>query len=270
MTAPGWFQDPTSPLQLRYWDGSAWTEHVSALPPPSTPAYTVAAPATTPVQQVASVATMAPVGHASNAGAQPAAPASVLPAHADAGPVEPWPAWLVASIPILSLFIALGFSSSNPVIAYNSGWIALILNTLVCVWDARGVKKAGYGDLTGWAVFLIPVYLYKRQQRVGQSMAPWVVWLLTFAAAIAVTAVVLPRTLGVPIDTAKVESGITSWIEQKSGISVDQIHVKCPDNVSPQIGQTFDCVATFTDGTSATVTVTVTNGNGDVTWVAAP
>ena len=25
---PGWYQDNTSPAQLRYWNGSAWTEHI--------------------------------------------------------------------------------------------------------------------------------------------------------------------------------------------------------------------------------------------------
>ena len=42
--APGWYPDPQVPEQLRYWDGSAWTEHVQAAggggapPPPPAPA----------------------------------------------------------------------------------------------------------------------------------------------------------------------------------------------------------------------------------------
>jgi hypothetical protein len=31
MTAgPGWFDDPTGRFELRYWDGEAWTDHVSS------------------------------------------------------------------------------------------------------------------------------------------------------------------------------------------------------------------------------------------------
>lgn len=33
----GWYQDPYAPSQLRYWDGSTWTEHVHSNRPPPTP-----------------------------------------------------------------------------------------------------------------------------------------------------------------------------------------------------------------------------------------
>lgn len=32
-TPAGWYPDPQDPSQLRYWDGQAWTEHRSPLPP---------------------------------------------------------------------------------------------------------------------------------------------------------------------------------------------------------------------------------------------
>lgn len=35
-TPAGWYADPWAPASLRYWDGSAWTEHVAAAPAPST------------------------------------------------------------------------------------------------------------------------------------------------------------------------------------------------------------------------------------------
>ena len=33
--APGWYDDPTRADGLRWFDGQAWTEHVSARPEPA-------------------------------------------------------------------------------------------------------------------------------------------------------------------------------------------------------------------------------------------
>lgn len=35
MNAAGWYADPTSQLQLRYWDGTNWTEDIRPLPAPN-------------------------------------------------------------------------------------------------------------------------------------------------------------------------------------------------------------------------------------------
>ncbi|WP_084105014.1 DUF2510 domain-containing protein [Demequina sp. NBRC 110056] len=42
--AAGWYADPSSPAHLRYWDGAAWTQHVTPHPsvPPPPPATSVA------------------------------------------------------------------------------------------------------------------------------------------------------------------------------------------------------------------------------------
>lgn len=31
----GWYRDPADPQQTRYWDGAAWTEHVSGADTPT-------------------------------------------------------------------------------------------------------------------------------------------------------------------------------------------------------------------------------------------
>jgi len=180
-------------------------------------------------------------------------------------PVDSWPAWLIAFIPLLALAIAIGFADGNPVIAYNSGWIALLLNIGITVWDNSRLKSAGYPSLMGWAVFLIPVYLYKRQKTTGQPIAPWLVWVGAFALSWASIAI-LPGLVGVPIDQGKVESGITSWVADKTGIPVSSIRTSCP-NPAAKPGETFLCTVTG-GGETANVQVTVENSNGDVTWQA--
>jgi hypothetical protein len=76
----GWFPDPEDPANLRYWDGTAWTEHRHPAQPADVPvAPTVeAAPAAAP--QFAYSPTAAP-GYAAPYGAAPAygaAPQNVL------------------------------------------------------------------------------------------------------------------------------------------------------------------------------------------------
>ncbi|MCW2759239.1 MAG: domain containing protein [Nocardioidaceae bacterium] len=41
VTPQGWYADPTAPASLRWWNGTAWTEHVSARPLPAAPAVPV-------------------------------------------------------------------------------------------------------------------------------------------------------------------------------------------------------------------------------------
>lgn len=48
----GWFPDPQAPGQLRYWSGSAWTEH-TAPDPAAQPAAAIHTPAMTPTPQPA-------------------------------------------------------------------------------------------------------------------------------------------------------------------------------------------------------------------------
>lgn len=41
MTAAGWHPDPNDPNSLRYWDGTAWTDHRSPRPQPAPVTQTV-------------------------------------------------------------------------------------------------------------------------------------------------------------------------------------------------------------------------------------
>ena len=59
------------------------------------------------------------------------------------------------------------------------------------------------------------------------------------------------------------EAAITTWIaDQGSGDAT----VTCPDDRPLQQGDTFQCVATFADGSTVTLQVTQTDNAGNVTW----
>lgn len=277
MTDAGWYPDTVSPGILRYWDGTSWTEHRAPAPPPIPsyvpPAHSAAEAFAKPSQPTstssdgttltAAVASTAPYPTATAPGSL-GAPGTATVLAASREPVEVWPAWVIALIPLLALAIGFAF---GPAVAINSGWIALVLNVAICWWDASRMKKAGHPELLGWAVFLIPVYLYKRQRLTGQPMAALVVWITAFALSLAVGALV-PRILGVPLDTGKVETAITNWLADNTGIPASQIRVDCPSNPGARAGQAFVCSAS-SSGETLTVRVTVENDNGDVTWVVS-
>jgi hypothetical protein len=55
----------------------------------------------------------------------------------------------------------------------------LVANIVLCVFDEKGLKKAGYTESLGSA-WLIPVYLYKRAKYLNHSLAYFIVWCVTF------------------------------------------------------------------------------------------
>jgi hypothetical protein len=61
------------------------------------------------------------------------------------------------------------------------------------------------------------------------------------------------------------ESEISSWVLQTAG---EPGVVTCPDDRPIQQGDTFQCVVTFGDGSTATLQVTQTDNSGNVTWRA--
>lgn len=68
-SAAGWYQDPSSPGQQRYWDGSAWTSHTSpgSLPPPTEPQWHHRVPASAWTPAPAPTATSDSNGYATGA-----------------------------------------------------------------------------------------------------------------------------------------------------------------------------------------------------------
>lgn len=246
--APGWYGDPFDQRLERYFDGSSWTASTRSRP----------------------VAPLAPPEGQPYEGALPPPPPAyggpALAGVARSPGQEAWIPWLIALAPVLGVLVALGLSTYDPQLAYFGWAVTLALNIALSVWDERRLTRAGLlpaGGLLGWAIFLIPVYLYKRQRAVGQTLAVPVVWVVAFCLALASDAV-LPRLVGVPINIPVVESQVEVWMEKQIGTNVS---VDCPDRVSVRPGETFKCIATApVDGSTAVVTVTLQNTDGDIIW----
>jgi hypothetical protein len=100
--------------------------------------------------------------------------------------------WILALAPaigsFLQVFIAAAFIAdparypqqfANAV--QNLWWITLVLNSVLAIADERKLSKAGHKSPgIGWAIFLIPVYLYKRASLLRQSHAYFWVWVVVF------------------------------------------------------------------------------------------
>jgi hypothetical protein len=102
-------------------------------------------------------------------------------------------AWALASAPLwataLHIYVYLGAKYEGvlpPLAPFLAGeilektwYFGWIVNVLMALLDDRALKSAGWGSekLNSWMVFLVPIYLYKRDQMLGEGMARFWVWI---------------------------------------------------------------------------------------------
>ena len=84
-----------------------------------------------------------------------------------------------------------------------------------------------------------------------------------FAGLGLATAALLVAGCQTTLNDENLETAISSWIVERGG---EQAVVTCPDDRPVQQGDTFPCVATFGDGSTATFQVTQTDNTGNVSW----
>lgn len=178
-TPAGWYPDYTGQPQLRWWDGSRWTEHVHASAPQ----------AYAPAQQQA----------------QPysAAPAKV----AEGTPVYNPFIWILVLLPVISIVRSLTYrptviipTASDPYAAVESPgyWLSILagvliyaVSVLLAFFDHRKLVKDGYDRPFPWpwAFLGAIVYIVGRvvvvRRRSGGGLAPlWVYIGLTVVSII--------------------------------------------------------------------------------------
>ena len=172
----GWYADYTGEQRMRWWDGSQWTEHVSATGPTlhsGTPARNTV-PASTPVGNVF--------------------------------------IWVIVLLPIIPLMLTFGIdfrgimqqaidNPANPLAIYSSpGYLALVLSgwvilavTVVLAWfDERRLLASGFDRPFPWGwAFLSYVYIIGRavvvRRRSGRGLAPLFVWIGIYAVSFIVS-----------------------------------------------------------------------------------
>jgi len=172
-------------------------------------------------------------------------------------------AWALAFAPLLLVFMSGLLASIAGTSASALAVLAAVgLNVTLSVQDARRVRAAGYFVSTTLAVFLIPVYLFRRQGRLRQNYAIPIVWCVCFFVSLG-GAGIIENTVGVQLNTGVVEHEIQAGVQRQHGMSVT---VDCPSSVSIRTGESFQCVVMAADGSTTLADVTVQNGQGDVVW----
>jgi hypothetical protein len=63
-----------------------------------------------------------------------------------------------------------------------------IINAILCLWDERQIRKAGYADgwLTFFGMFLAPVYLFLRARRLKTFPSYGIGWIASFLVAVVI------------------------------------------------------------------------------------
>ncbi|MCS5717932.1 DUF2510 domain-containing protein [Herbiconiux sp. CPCC 205763] len=192
-TPAGWYADPAGSPQLRWWDGTAWTDHLQ--------------PAQAPVAQPAhaSAPAAAPSPAPAYGYAYPAAP--VLPSVPAGTPAYGPFIWVITLLPLISLLLIPlllpslaeslrssladpysqqlygGYTMSGLVVQGVVNLLSLVLYAAVVVlayFDHRWLLRTGYARPFHWAfAFLGFVYPIGRsvvvRRRSGRGIAPmWV------------------------------------------------------------------------------------------------
>jgi Protein of unknown function (DUF2510) len=293
----GWYADPTGLPQLRWWDSTAWSEHVHS-------------------QETPSVASAAPLAVATNVeasgflayvsehdtGSHPTAafdpsretlqtgPAAIQraafmssasfelmkqeedrhPAIAHTGAV-----WMLALTPIFQSALAFGILYFLPQI--GNFRLSLAIVVLPYIWsiglayaDRKALVSAGHYSTAhwSWAILSPLLYLAIRTVRVHRlarrGSAPLWTW-ITLSAAQAVAAVVLAPmifTLISGLFSIEVAHTVESSVAGQ-GIALT---VTCPVDAPLTIGSVFQCAATHDTGHAYAVNVHVNDLLGGNTW----
>jgi len=146
--------------------------------------------------------------------------------------------WLLAFAPILGFFIEVIYSymvNDNELvadvkIADSAYWyLTVVLNILFAVLDDVKLKNAGHktNNLV-WAIFLIPVYLWKRANLTKQSKSYFWVWVISFIFSFILAAAFVPD-IALSSDTPDeaIESIVNSN-NAKNQIVQTNIEYHCP------------------------------------------
>lgn len=264
--AAGWYTDPGGSVALRWWAGTAWTEHLAPVPVP------IPVPVPVPVHP-ASLEPWAPTDRASGLFAPTASPIDDWPPHETTVlSITPsghtWPIWLMATVAAAAAGVRTGATvlpSTNSAIVAFAALLGLVLLLVgLAFWDSSVLRSRGLDSASPWWILLFtPIaYLIARGmalKKLGiRANAAGNLYVLTFFAVAALTLFALT-----PLADAQKDDASLRLLELQSSTELQrQTSVawttNCPNEGRASIvGSTFDCTAADTTGRSVRFTAHV-------------
>lgn len=94
--------------------------------------------------------------------------------------------WILAFVPIIGTALEYLISGAIGITSGSLWFVTVILNFVLCIIDERKLKKAGYNtkEMMLWAIFLVPVYLFRRAYLLKQKNTYAIAWCIAFAILI--------------------------------------------------------------------------------------
>ena len=295
VVSAGWYQDPASSVQVRWWNGIAWTEHVREKPTTSPATMgrtasdqgglvgeshesTVTATSETHEQRVAAVRDLEQqfgIGAVENpvVGGGVARPATAVGAartgtatRASASRASTGAAWMIALSPLLALVLGIAaayvylYLFANVIVFVIAAGIPYLLCVLWALADSRTLRSRGFTPPSARFALLTGLgYLIARRTRVPGS------------GPIAMLLIVAVLAFGSPLAAAGLgqTQGLANALNVQRTISADYIShgkavfVNCPPFVDAvTIGSLYTCDATTATGVHRTIWVSIDGDNG--------
>ena len=278
VVAAGWYEDPASAAQVRWWNGVAWTDHTREKPAATSQTTVTPDLGADQVRELerqflyggdAAAQAAAEIGSDGRRGRRPrrsieADRARIYGAHTTTGSV-----WLIALSPLLVIVVAIAvgylyFYVDPQPLVLAVGAVPILLGLLWAITDSRKLRDWGNEAASGtWALLGPLVYLIARRIKVKGS-GPLAAFLVVTALAIAVPATAVALEVTRPITAAL---NIQSTVRADYVGSGQATGVTCPPFAeATTVGAVYTCEATMADGQLRNVIVSIDSTEGDFSY----
>lgn len=127
--------------------------------------------------------------------------------------------WGVVAVPVVGIILEL-------IIGMNLIVLYIAANVLLCFFDEKKLKKAGHNAPVNWMIFVIPVYLWKRAELLGQKKNYFWGWIAAFFLSIFISILANESMIeesACPLVTQIIQSQMRTDVECKKVTIVSEV-----------------------------------------------